>query len=82
MNSEQQPKRTIDERLDAITMNLELASRMAQATDERMKATDERINKLTATVEKHEADWQRARRAMRAALAEWFSDDGDDGEQP
>lgn len=80
--SDEQPKRSIDERLDAIAMNLHLASQMAKATDGRMEATDERINKLTATVEKHEADWQRARRAMRAALAEWFSDNGDDGEQP
>ena len=81
MESPNQPKRTTDERIDAIAMNLELASRMQQASDERITKLAERIDKLTATVEKHEQDWERVRRSVRAALTEWFSDNGDQGEE-
>jgi hypothetical protein len=45
-------KRSIDERLDALTMNLELMSHANEAQDRRNEAQDRRIDKLTASIEK------------------------------
>lgn len=73
----EQPKRTIDERLEAITQTLEVVSHMQQTSEERI----ERLEKLAETNEKrwgaNEKRWDRLARAIQAGLEEYFSDNGD-----
>lgn len=64
-------KRTIDERLDALAMNMELL-------EKRVDETTENVNKLATVVDKHEQDRQRFFRAMRAALEAWFGEENHD----
>lgn len=72
MAKKKQPKpKTVDERLEFLVQSSET---LHEDCRELYRVT----SKLTATVEKHEQDWERFRRTMRAALAEWFSDNGDE----
>jgi hypothetical protein len=57
----QPPKRNIDERIDAITMNLELLAGMQRDSDARLSV---RIDKLTAAIE---ADAENIRALARIA---------------
>lgn len=59
MPEEQKP--SIDERIEALTMNLELLLRQGQ---EQNKS----IDRLREEADEHERDMQRFRRALRAAL--------------
>lgn len=68
----------IDDRIEAMRQQLELLTHMQQTSEEHIDRLTDRIDKLTATVEKHEADWERVRRSVRAALTEWFSDNGEE----
>lgn len=63
-----------DERLGAIKQTLELVSQMQLANEQNIK-------ELTARANKHEQEWERFRRTMRAALTEWFSENGNEDEQ-
>jgi chromosome segregation ATPase len=45
-------KRSIDERLDALTMNLELLSHSVEAHDRQIEANDRQIDKLTDAITK------------------------------
>lgn len=47
-NEQQPPKRNIDERIDALTMNLELTAAMQRDSDVRISA---RIDKIMTAVE-------------------------------
>jgi prefoldin subunit 5 len=62
--------KSIDERLEAITQQLELVSHMQQTSEERI----ERLEKLA---EGNEKRWDRLTRAFEAGLREYFSDNGD-----
>jgi hypothetical protein len=64
------PKRTIDERLDAMAETMELIQAESLANARKIEA-------LTALVNTHEQEWNRFRRAMRAAFKEWM--DGENG---
>ena len=59
MPEEQRP--SIDERIGALTMNLELLLKQGQEQDKR-------IDRLHQEIDRHEQDMQRFRRALRAAL--------------
>lgn len=63
-----------DEGLGAIKQTLELVSQMQLANEQNIK-------ELTARANKHEQEWERFRRTMRAALTEWFSENGNEDEQ-
>ena len=64
------PKRTIDERLDALTQTMKLIQAESLASTRKIEA-------LTALVNTHEQEWNRFRRVMRAAFKEWM--DGENG---
>jgi hypothetical protein len=53
-----EPKRSIDDRLDAVVMSLELLQAESRASSRRMEA-------LMILVDKHEKDWEDFRRSMR-----------------
>jgi hypothetical protein len=63
------PKRTIDERIDAMTQTMELIQAQSLATSIHIEA-------LTALVDTHEQEWNRFRRVMRAAFKEWMNGKG------
>ena len=71
------PKRTIDERLDALTQTMELLQAMQKDNLEQFAVTGKRVDELAALVATHEQEWNRFRRAMRAAFKEWM--DGENG---
>ena len=60
-------KRTVDERIDAIALNVELMSEM-------QKHSMERMDRIEALLERHERDWQRFKRVMRAGLQAWLDE--------
>jgi ABC-type transporter Mla subunit MlaD len=71
MNPEQ-PKHTMDERLDALAMSLELLQAESQASSRTMEALTAVVAKLealTAVVAKHEEEWERFRRAQNTIIA-------------
>jgi hypothetical protein len=59
------PKKTLDERLDALTHNVELLAAM-------QKHSIRSIKRLTKESRKHEADNALFHRIMRAALTEYL----------
>jgi hypothetical protein len=70
MPEEQKP--SIDERIQALTMNLELLLRRGEEQDKRMEEQGRRMDA-------HEREWERFRRAMRAGLESYFGNG--DGEE-
>lgn len=71
-------KRTIDERLEALAMNMELLEARVDKMAESIGRTNENTARLAQIVEVHEQDRQRFFRAMRAALEAWFDGEDDD----
>jgi chromosome segregation ATPase len=65
-------KRNIDERLDALTMNLELLSHSIEAHDRQFEVTERKIDKLTDAITKLVAVTNQDATAIRtlARLAE------------
>jgi hypothetical protein len=57
----------VDERIDALTRNLELLARLHEEHERRLS--------------KQEQHWNRFQRAMSAALQEYFDEGGDNGDQ-
>ncbi len=70
MPEERQP--SIDERIQALTMNLELLLKQGEEQGRRM-------DELHKEVAAHEREWERFRRAVRAGLEGYFGNG--DGEQ-
>jgi hypothetical protein len=66
MNGEEQPKRSIDERLDALTQNVELMAAMHKHNMEQLEQHQEQL-------EQHEQEWRRFRRALRAGLEAYLN---------
>lgn len=64
---------TIDQRLEFLVQSTE-------SLHGPVAAVVERIDKLTAQSERHEREIERFRRAMRAALEAWLSENGDGSE--
>lgn len=62
------PNPTFDERLEAMRQQLEIISHMQQANEKH-------IMMLTSTVATHENEWERFRRAMRAAFEAYLNDE-------
>ena len=56
---------SIDERIQALTMNLELLLKHSEEQDKRM-------DKLQGLVQEHERELERFRRALRAGLDEYL----------
>lgn len=71
--SEGEKKPTIDERLEALTMTVEHLSL-------EVEAVTKKVDTLATISDRHEREWQRFRRSMRAALETWLQDG--DGEAP
>jgi len=71
MPEEQKP--SIDERIQALTMNLAL---LAKESEEQGKGMVEQGRRMDA----HEREWERFRRAMRAGLEAYFGN-GDGGKE-
>jgi len=65
------PTPSLDERLEALVQTAEL-----QHHD--IAQLGKRVDQLTETSERHERENQRFRRAMRAALQAWISEDSED----
>jgi hypothetical protein len=79
MPEEQKP--SIDERIQALTMNLELLLKQGEEQDRRMEEQRGRIDKLHADVAAHERDMQRFRRAIRAGLEAYLGNGDGENEQ-
>ena len=58
-----------DERMEALTQQLELVSEM-------QRANERNISALTEITSRHERDWERFRHAMQAGLEAWFNGNG------
>ena len=68
------PGRSIDERLEFLLQSNE-------SHNEQIGKLGERVDQLTATVERHEREQERFRRMMKAALLAWLEgEDGTEGE--
>jgi hypothetical protein len=65
------PPPSLDERLGALVQN-------AQQQHHDIAQMGQRVDQLTETSERHERETQRFRRAMRAALQAWISEDSED----
>ena len=76
MPEERRP--SIDERIQALTMNLELLLKQGEEQDKRIEEQGRRMDKLHDEITTHERDMQRFRRALRAAL-EAYLGNGDGG---
>jgi hypothetical protein len=61
---------TIDERLEALTHNVELIAAMQKDNLEQMQRHEKQL-------QRHEQEWNRFHRALRAALEAYLNDDGD-----
>jgi len=61
-------KPSIDERIQALTMNLELLLKHGEEQDKRMDEQGKRIDRLYDEIVEHEREMQRFRRALRAGL--------------
>ncbi len=72
MPEERRP--SIDERIAALTMNLELLLKQGQEQDKR-------IDRLREETDKHERDMQRFRRALRAALQAYMGNGDGENEE-
>ena len=77
--NQDQPKRTIDERLDAMAQTMEIIQAQSLANSLHIEAITKDIANLKAVVDTHEQEWNRFRRVMRAAFKEWMN--GEDGAQ-
>ena len=76
----EEPRPSIDERIHALTMNLELLLKHGEEQNKRMGEQGKRIDRLYDEVAAHEREMQRFRRALRAAL-EGYLGNGDDGKE-
>jgi hypothetical protein len=81
MSEERRP--SIDERIQALTMNLELLLKQGEEQDRRMEVQGKRMDRLHEEIARHEQDMQRFRRALRPALEAYLGngDQGDSGKQ-
>jgi hypothetical protein len=77
--NQEQPKRSIDERIDAMADTMELIQAESLAVSRKIEALGKEIADLKAVVDTHEQEWNRFRRVMRAAFKEWMN--GEDGAQ-
>jgi hypothetical protein len=76
----EEPRPSIDERINALTMNLELLLKQGEKQDRRMNEQGKRMDQLSEQIAAHERDLQRFRRALRAGL-EAYLGNGDGGNE-
>jgi ferritin-like metal-binding protein YciE len=69
---------TIDERLQFLVQSTES---LHASLEKHIEETNAQIGALTRRAEAHEREQQRFRRAMRAALEAWLSDNGDEPQE-
>jgi hypothetical protein len=68
-------KPTIDERIEAIVHTAELLLKQGEDTDKRIAELAEASQRHELASQRQEREIQRFRRAMRAALEAWISED-------
>ncbi len=78
MPEERRP--SIDERIEGLTMSLELLAKQREEQGKRMEEQGKRMDRLHEEIATHEQEMQRFRRALRAAL-EAYLGNGDDGKE-
>ena len=71
---------TIDERLERLTERHEALAQSVETLTLDVGNLAKRVDNLVQISERHEREWQRLRRSLRAALETWLEDDGEDEE--
>lgn len=66
---------SIDERWEFLRQSIESLHTNAEVLQEQISKVAEKVDKLADTVAVHEARWEKGRRVLRAALAEFLRDD-------
>jgi chromosome segregation ATPase len=72
---------TIDERFEFIQRNIDSLHEAVFENTRHIAELTGRVDKLAETSERHEREINRFRKAMRAALEAWLSDNGDEPQE-